>query len=136
MAKYIAQSDIEDVFGVDNVALWSNLDNSDDMADTVRIAKAIEYAEEDIENRFRESRYAVPFVGTTGNIPKVLIDWMAKIAGLWLFECRPKVVDEEEISFDDMKKSIDSEIAAYHSGQRRLALTLAETNIPGAPIVM
>lgn len=136
MGKYIGQSDIEDVFGIDNVAIWSNLDNSSDAADAGRVQKAIEYAEEEVENRFRESRYTVPFVGLYGDVPRVLKDWMAKIAGVWLFECRPKVVDDEEVGFADMQEKVDISIDAYLSGQRRLALVLSKGRSPTSPVAV
>jgi hypothetical protein len=137
MGKYISQSDIEDVFGTENVKVWSNLNNDAETADTVRIARAIDFAEEEIENRFRDGQYAIPFSGTSGT-PKVLVDWIAKLAGMWLYESRPQKFttedeESEQINFGRMKKQMEKDINAYTSGQRRMALVLAESDSPTAP---
>ena len=42
---YISQTDIENVFGSDNVERWSNLQNLADAADTTRIQAAIDTGE-------------------------------------------------------------------------------------------
>lgn len=133
MGAYIAQSDLEDIFGKDNIAVWSNLDGEPD-ADAVRIAKAIEYAEEDIENRFRGGKYALPFSPAA----KVIKDWCAKLAGLWLFESRPgfKSSDEAWEGYTGMKESVNAEIDAYTGGQRALPCTLIGEIQPGAPVVV
>lgn len=142
MGRYIQQSDIEDVFGEANVLVWSNLDNDSETVNTTRIARAIAYAEEDIENRFRCGQYVIPFVGSAGSLPSVLTDWMAKLAGVWLYESRPQRVgsgdDEnaEEINFSRMRRQVEKEINQYVSGQRRLALTLAESDNPTGPVVL
>lgn len=140
MGRYIQQSDLENVFGSDNIVVWSNLDNSTDSANTTRINAAISYAEEDVENRFRDGRYTVPFVGASGSIPKVIVDWMAKIAGAWLYESRPQKFTEdensEEINFGRIRRHVDTDIKLYVSGQRRVNLALAERSTPSAPIVL
>src|SRR5258708_558722 len=41
---YASQADIENLFGVENVARWSQLDNEVTTADTSRIAASLEYA--------------------------------------------------------------------------------------------
>lgn len=133
MGTYIGQSDIEDVFGTSNVAHWSNLAGGTG-ADTVRIARAIAVAEEDVENRFRGSEYAIPFAP----IPEVVKNWCAVLAGLWLFESRPgfnKTAEEEE-GFTTMREKIDSEIDAYRSGQRKLSSNKVSSKQPGAPVVI
>ena len=84
MGTYIIQSDIENVFGKDNVARWSNLDG-DTTVVTARITEAISYAEEDLDNRFRGGKYALPFSPVTS----VIKNLAARIAGLWLFSNRP-----------------------------------------------
>lgn len=85
MSTYIAQSNIEDVFGTANVAAWSQLDPETDSADTDRIDRAIEWAEDWFESRMRDGRYAVPMSGT---IPAVVVDVVARLAGHWLYRSR------------------------------------------------
>lgn len=81
---YIVTSDIEDVFGQSNVTKWSDLDNAG-VRDTARIATAIGHAEAHFNNRFRDSRFAVPFAGT---IPQDMKTAIARIAGVWLYSSR------------------------------------------------
>lgn len=115
---YITQPDIETVYGVNNIAVWSNLENDGSGASTSRIAAAIAYAEEYVDNRFRGSRYAIPFQGTSG-VPKVLVDWCAKIAGAWLYRSRPPHAKQTDL-VANVVDGIENEIDAYLAGQRRL----------------
>lgn len=130
---YIAQADIEDVFGKDNVATWSNLDGEAG-ADTTRINSAIEWAEEEVQNRFREGRYKLPF----SPIPKVLKYWCAALAGLWLFENRPgyKYTKEQLEGFNLVRERVDKDIDSYNSGQRVLDCELAHSDAADAPQVV
>jgi len=120
--SYIVKSDIENVFGKDNVARWSNLDGEVG-ADTTRINTAIAVAEEEVENRFRGGRYAIPF-STPSEVVK---SWCARLAGIWLFENRPgfNKADTQKEGFQDMKDDLASEIEAYTSGQRQLPCDFA-----------
>lgn len=133
MGVYIAQSDIEDIFGIDNVRIWSNLANEDSSANSARITNAIEYAEAEIENRFRNGRYAVPFA----NGGSVLVNWIASLAGIWLFEHRPVFNESDEATgFDNLRESLDMEIEQYLSGQRLLPADLAASTEVTAPVVV
>jgi len=133
--SYATQSDIENVFGKDNVAKWSNLEGESDI-DTIRIAAALAYAAEDIENRFRNGKYAIPF----SPVPVVIKHWVSTLAGLWLFESRPdyKNAREEQIAgFKDMRDNLDIEIEAYVSGQRQLTANKRRgSQQPSAPTVI
>jgi hypothetical protein len=84
---YCVQSDIENLFGVENVGRWSNLDNQSLTADPNRVAAAIAYAAAIIDDRFRNSRYNVPLVGLGGPLTAVT-DLAARLAGCWLYESR------------------------------------------------
>ncbi|RLC38156.1 hypothetical protein DRH27_02960 [Candidatus Falkowbacteria bacterium] len=132
MGTYISQSDVENVFGEDNVLVWSDLDASDSV-DATRIATGIATAEEDVENRFRDGDYAIPFSSALSTIK----DWCAKLAGLWLYECRPKRdSDTDDEYYAKMREQVDVDIDAYTSGQRRLNLTRADSGSPRAPVVV
>jgi len=133
MSSYVTKDDLEDIFGKDNIATWSNLDGEAD-ADTVRIDRAIAVAEEDVENRFRDGKYALPF----NPIPLVVKDWCARLAGIWLFENRPgyNKNEEEKEGFEDMRDSIDRQVEAYTSGQRTLPANLADNINKGGPIAI
>lgn len=111
------QADIENVFGVANVAAWSNLDPDETTADTDRIALALANAEENIADMFRG-----------GNRPELLplptnyqtTDWVAKKAGVWLFQSRPTGGQgDASVSYADMIEEVDRVIGLYISGARR-----------------
>jgi phage gp36-like protein len=128
MGVYISQSDIESVYGVENVARWSNLDNSTTLADAARIAASIAYAESYVQGRFRQSRYVLPFSG--GDMTLVR-DWCAKIAGVWLYESRglQGVGDGQESAnaVRSQKTQVNADIDLVLRGSRTLDLTLNES---------
>jgi phage gp36-like protein len=82
--KYIAQSDLEDLFGINNIAVWSNLDDTNTTADTNRIARAIVFAENYVESRLRGTTVAVPL----DTVTPILTNIIATIAGYWLYSPR------------------------------------------------
>ena len=65
MGTYISRSDVETVFGVANVAKWSDKDRDNAEVNADNVAAAIAEAEAEIDDRFRSSRYVVPLTGTT-----------------------------------------------------------------------
>lgn len=135
MGAYIEQEDIEARFGTANVLKWSNLDNTTAEADEARIEVAIEVAEDHVENRFRGGRYAVPFESANG-LPKV-VDWMAKLAGIWLYEHRGLSDDNAEGNLlSDMKADVEKEIDKYLAGEARLNAELSCPDSPTAPVVV
>lgn len=82
---YSARSDIEDVFGVDNVDKWADLDNDANATKiTNRIARAIVVADEKVNAALRGGAIDVPVSGSS-----VLITNNAAIlAGVWLYDAR------------------------------------------------
>jgi hypothetical protein len=88
---YSQQSDVENVFGIQNVLRWSNLDNNAPTADTNRIAVACSLADEYINNRLTNSIYLIPLQirGNAGvNTMYMITDLSARWAGCWLYESR------------------------------------------------
>ena len=83
--EYCSLTDIQNVFGLSNVTLWSNLDNTSTTTDTTRIAAALAYADDEIDNFFRGGPYAVPLILNSGCAPTT---WAAKLAGIWLYDSR------------------------------------------------
>jgi len=136
MANYIVQADIESVFGADNIATWSNLDNISASANTDRITSAINYAESIIDDRFRNTRYAVPLQGD-GVVLYVVKDWAAKLAGIWLYQSRGTHDDTEEgDKLSDVKESVYGEMDTYLSCQRELNAIYGYNDIPTAPTIV
>ena len=122
---YATQSDIEDRFGVDNVAQWSNLENESTTADTARIANAIAFAGQEIDDRFRNSEYVVPLsaAGSSGLLP--VTGWAAALAGAWLFQSRlmrgNAAGNAETVMFQ--RRAAQEEMDLYLAGCRRLDCT-------------
>lgn len=85
--SYATQANLESVFGVDNVARWSQLDPDEAGADTDRIAAAIAYASAWIDARLSGGRYIVPLPDGT-SAPLIIVDAAARIAGWWLYGSR------------------------------------------------
>lgn len=136
---YSSQSDIENVFGTDNVRKWSNLDNNVTGANTTRIATAIALADRQIDNMLRRSKYAVPLQGTHGALVEVT-NWSATLAGVWLYEARG-LEDTNEITgqlvskFSGHRRRVENEIKAVLSGKIELAANRQESRSPTAPVV-
>ena len=136
MANYITQSDIESVFGDDNIATWSNLDNTDATANTDRITSAISYAEAYIDDRFRLTQYRVPLQGN-GVTLYIVKDWAAKLAGVWLYMSRGVRDDNDQgDKLSDMKDSVLAEMDAYLSGQRKMNAVYNYSDTPTAPTIV
>jgi len=130
---YISQSDIEALFGTQNVAEWSNLANDGTGADTARITSAITYAEDYVNDRFRDGPYSIPFVGLSGT-PRVLVDWCAKIAGAWLYRSRPPHSREQD-RMADVGIGIENEMDSYLQGGRKMNAMRGGTG-PSVPFVV
>jgi len=87
MSTYCTQSQVEDVFGVENVAAWSDLSNTD-TADTARIARAIAVASERIDDVARTTNYRIPLADEDAATSVTVSDLAAMLAGIWLYEAR------------------------------------------------
>jgi len=139
---YSTQSDLENFWGSDNIAAWSDLTGGK-TADTTRIAAAIAYADKKIDNRFRrQSRYEVPFTtGTDGTYDDQLIDWSAGLAGDWLYrsrQVRRRVRDGEgdEGLTSSTVSRINTEIAAAVSNQIMLDASEKGSPMPDSPTLV
>lgn len=127
MGYYISANDVYNKFGEDNIAIWSNLDNDTEATvDTTRLNAAIEYAEEYVQDRFRNGRYQVPFVATTGTLPRCIVDWMATKAGAWLYENRGTRDGSNNADWENriaaLTRNIDADIDSVLAGTRELQL--------------
>lgn len=128
--SYIVQSNIEDVFGVANVAKWSQLDPDSTTADTDRISSAIAWAEDWIDSRLRDSRYEVPIQGSSGT-PSLIVDVAAKLAGHWLYRSRGfRDDDQTGDKIAEHREDADDTIDKILSG--RLVLDAARSETAGS----
>lgn len=138
---YSTQTDIEDIFGVTNVAVWSQLNESTSRAatgvpaaDTARIARAITYADAIIDGRFRGWRYSLPFAP----VPTEVVNWSATISGVWLYRSRGMAAgrDTAEVNrFVGMEQNALREMDLYLAGTRQFNLTDNESR-PTVPVVV
>lgn len=87
MSTYCTQAQIEDVFGIENVKQWSDLDNSL-VTDTARIARAIAVVSERIDDVVRITNYKIPLADEDAAISASISDLAATLAGIWLYEAR------------------------------------------------
>lgn len=125
---YATQSDIENVFGQANVAIWSQLDPDSTEADTNRIARAIAWADTYINARLRGLGWSLPIAGTEASV--MVTDWAANLAGWWLQ--RPRGLTEE---MAEVKERIDREIDLIAAGTREWDAGVIDTR-PTAPVVV
>ncbi len=86
---YCAQSNVEDVFGIENVKQWSDLDGSGS-ADTARITRACDVASEMIDDALRTTNHKIPHVkkSDSDNPSDTIVNLAATFAGIWLYEAR------------------------------------------------
>lgn len=132
---YITQTDIENVFGATNVRAWSNLDSNASTTNTTRIASAIAYAEQIINDRFRDSRYALPLSGA-GVV--IVTDWAAKLAGVWLYSSRGFRQNDDGTEGNRIlfhRREVEEMMDLYLSGSRSLDCALRHSSDPQAPFV-
>lgn len=133
---YIDTPDLNNVFGTINIAAWSDLTGGK-TADTTRIDAAIAWAETRVENRFRGSRYSVPFGQVSGGYDSQLTHWMAVYAGNWLYQSRgirTGKADADRTSA--LLEQMDEEINQVLGGQSRLNSGLIDSSAPTAPMVV
>ena len=133
---YSTQTDLQNHFGTDNITKWSNLDNTSTSVNTTRIGLANAYAYGYINDRFRGSKYAIPFTGT---FPAVLVVWAARLAAIWLYESRGQSDENEEGNkLEDKREDVDKEISEYLAGQKNFSENIARSHseIPTAPIAL
>ena len=81
---YASLDDVVNRFGAENIATWSNTENNDRELDYGRIVAALDYADNHINDRFRDSRYETPL----SPISTTIKNWAVTLAGVWLYESR------------------------------------------------
>jgi hypothetical protein len=123
--QFATQGDIEDQFGITNVAVWSNLDNNQTNAQTPtanvsRIQAALQWADAKIINLFfTQGNYTTPIV-PLGTDVILLKRWDAILAGTWLYLSRG--LRDDDAQGNHLKKLQDETIAEImsHRGKEKL----------------
>ena len=134
---YIVNSDLYNVYGQANITAWSDLTGGRTL-DQDRIDAAIKWAEKYIENRFRRSRYSIPFTrGVDGEFDAQLKNWMATYAGDYLYRARvTRRGQEKDDRTSSLLKKADMEIKQVIGGQMLIDSGTIRTPIPGGPIAI
>lgn len=89
---YAAQGDVQDIYGISNIASWSQLDenvsngNGNPIADGTRIQKALLMADDYINTFLLGGQLSVPIVSSP--MPLTVVDIAARYAGWWLYTSR------------------------------------------------
>lgn len=134
-SDYCATADINRVFGSANIQRWADMD-ADGNATSIaaRIAEAIDYASDDIDDRFRRSIYDIPLSYSSAT-PATVTRWAATLAGIWLYESRG-VADYNPDTGEGghrlmyLERRVDKEIRATLAGQRELLADATGTDLP------
>ena len=115
---YSAQSNVEDIFGVTNVAVWSQLDPTQPPGtdDETRIQRALDYADARIISFFRNfGNYVTPLVPLNTDV-NLVTRWAATLAGVWLYESRGLRDDTKDGNkFSTMARQVIAEMSLYRS---------------------
>lgn len=82
---YIVKADIENIFGVENVAKWADLDGDSVQSKIdARVEESITAAEDDCNSSLDGGPYTIPF----SSAPTLIKTICAKLAGVWLYDVR------------------------------------------------
>jgi len=91
---YCSRDDVEDIYGIANVARWADLENNEDEDEIgARELKARQKAYTELNSLMRNKRYVTPF---TAPLPDEIVELAATYAGLWLYESRGAVDQDEQ----------------------------------------
>lgn len=132
MAAYCAQSDIEQMFGADNVSTadgWADIDKDGDAGKiTARITRAIAVSSERIDDVLRLSPYAASYENASGTRSPTITDLAAALAGIWLYE-RKGAYDVDPQSrrpihrFGFLKRDAERRLREIRTGDVRIDAT-------------
>lgn len=130
---YSTQSNVEAIFGAENVARWGRVNTDDDSSDVAtNVTNAIAWADAQIDGLFQDGPYAIPFA----TVPTLVAHWSALLAGVYLYRRRGMSDDDEAGNkLTEMEKDARREMAWYVSGSRRFSIATQHTG-PTAPVVV
>jgi phage gp36-like protein len=118
---YAAQSDIEDIFGVANIASWSQLDPTQPPGtdDPTRIQRALDDADARIISFFRDHGNYITPLAPQNNDVTLVTRWAATLAGVWLYSSRGLRDDTKEGNkYSALAAKVIAEMGPYRSQQK------------------
>ena len=135
--QYCVRNDLEQLYGVENIKRWADLDNTEDVtAIESRVTYACEEAYVEINSSLRTTRYKIPFETP---FSRELVTLSSMFAGLWLYEARG-AVDLDEMGnkvhrYAHMRQQFYKRLKAIARGSRVIeGAALVSTN--SAPAVV
>ena len=116
---FAAQGDVENQFGIDNVRIWSQLDNAQTCVDVSRIQQALDYADSKVISTFvNYGNYVTPLAPIGSDIALVT-RWAAVIAGAWLYQSRGLRDDDAQGDHvAKLKSLVETEMLHYRAGEK------------------
>lgn len=121
MLDYTDATQIQRIYGVNNVNKWADLDNDEDSSKiAARIAWACEMSTNYMNGRLAQGKYEVPFTDED-HLPKLLVLLTSMLAGLMLFDGR--LVVSSDPPYDSLarqRKDFRKYLRELLSGQIKL----------------
>jgi phage gp36-like protein len=122
IGRYASQSDMESQFGIDNVRVWSQLDNAQTTADLSRIQRSLDFADAKIISTFAGYGNYVTPLSPIGADALIVARWAAVIAGAWLYQSRGlRDGDPQGNHVAHLQKQVESEMLKHRSGEKLAA---------------
>jgi phage gp36-like protein len=119
VGRYAQQSDVETQFGIDNVRVWSQLDNAQSVADVSRIQQALNFADAKIINTFANYGNYVTPLAPLGTDAAIVTRWAAVISGAWLYQSRGlRDNDSEGDHIARLAQQVEAEMLGYRSAEK------------------
>ena len=122
MPTYATQSDIENIFGPENVAAWSRYESAPPTGatDATRVAAALAQADAEIDGQFIGGPYGLPLV--CGMCKPIVTHWAAVLAGVWLYGSRATTsyIDYAGNRYLALRHAVYQDMDAYKAGVKRL----------------
>lgn len=133
-SRYAAQSDVENIFGPENVAVWSDMSNAGTV-NTARVQLGLDNADAEIDGFFRDGPFAVPLSLASESVVMVR-RWAAVFAGVWLYQNRGQWdEDKQGNNYSQMRTDVVAEMAAYKGGSLHLDAARRWPS-PSAPVAV
>jgi hypothetical protein len=125
LAGYCSRNDIEQKFGVDNVATYADLNNNQNATEiSERIDTAIAISSRRIDFMLQGGPYNVPLSFADGNTDLIVVDWAATLAGLWLYNSTGQADDSVGPQTSTFASDLDNQYRQMNRATRQEILNV------------